>query len=91
MRVGSFKCQQRQAAGTYLTLLSDDDRQLIEVVAGWLAGYKYTDSGVVDGIDVEGERADCCSHHAIAVVNELDGLRVQWERGMLAIILHNQH
>ena len=57
-------------------------------MAGWLADHKALHSRLSDVIHFESQGPDCCSHHAIMMVDQFDGLSVQMERPLVVEKLH---
>ena len=51
----------------HLALLSHEDGQLVEVVAGRLADNKGLHCRILDAVHVQRQRPDGCPHHAIPV------------------------
>lgn len=67
-------------AGVQLqNVVADEPDEVGEVGRGRLVLDELEHGRVLHSVDVESERAHCDAHHALAVLEELDGFRVQGE------------
>ena len=68
-------------------VVADEPDEVGEVWHGRLVDDELEHALLVDAVDVEGERAHGDAHHALAVVEELDRLRV--EREVVRVLKRN--
>lgn len=60
-------------------MVTNEPDKIREVWSSGTVSYELHHRLVVNTVHIESEGAHCNANHALRVVEELDGLRVQWE------------
>ncbi len=77
-----------QVCYSYLTLICHICGKSREVMASWLTDHKTSHSRILDMVHFQRQCPDCCSHHAVTVVDQLDCFSVQGKGAIAEEELH---